>query len=1021
MLLLPNGTRLTSVLASAAVILAFAALPSPRLSAQEENSDKNGYLIDVWQTQQGLPEDLVTSILQTRDGYLWIGTFGGLARFDGVRFVTFNMQNSPAFRHDRIWGMYESQAGDLWIGSDGGGMTRYHEGQFINYGVQQGLSSDSVDCIGEDDEGGIWIKNLFASSLSRWQDGKITVHPGRDLPANLKNPWGFQTNDSGQVWIANGKTLKCRLPGKLSQLGGYSSVWQDRKGNLWVYGSRFAAQLQTDGRPGQEARAEPCLEANVGCLLEGKEGDFWVGTSSKGLFHWREGQGSNFEKIKGISDVEIRTIYEDREGTIWIGTTGGGLIELRPRIVDLHSDGELRGKDILTVVEDQGKRLWVGTFSDGVFYSDFETDHYKRFHPLSGPFNKFNIWSLCSARDGTLWVGTWGGGLFKVKDGQVAQFTSRNGLSDDSIMSLYEDQDGILWIGTYLDGLDRFDGKSFTTYGPKEGLTGKFLTSILRGRDGTLWVGSNGEGVFRMVQGRFTNYSMKDGLANSLVMALREDSEGYIWVGTHGGLSRWDRGHFVSFTRESGLPADVIKEVLEDNFGNFWLGSDQGIIRVSKQELNAMADGKIAWLHTVLYGQKDGLSNVECRGSSQPAVCKTHDGQLWFATHVGLATIDPYRVYSSASTAPTVVIEDVAVNGHHLKSLDRTAPLQSVPGSVPLGSNIELLPSQRAFQIRYTVLSLAAPEKVQFKYRMEGLDEDWIEAGLGRVAAFQYLPPGNYQFQVVACNDHGIWSKTPSTLAIRLLPSFWETRWFLGLAISAVALATGASVRLVTKRRMQQKLERLERQQALALERARIARDIHDEVGASLTKISKLAESLNQRKEATEEGNSSVRNIADTADKTIQSMDEIVWAINPENDTLQHIADYLVHVTKEFLQPTTIRCQIDVPVTLSEIPVPSLVRHNVLMVVKEALNNAVKHAAPHCIRLNLECLQNVLAIEVADDGKGFNPGSTSVFGNGLGIMQKRLKSVGGELQLKSEPGRGTTVRVKVRLDPQNGN
>lgn len=514
-----------------------------------------------------------------------------------------------------------------------------------------------------------------------------------------------------------------------------------------------------------------------------------------------------------------------------------------------------------------------------------------------------------------------------------------------------------------------------------------------------------------MDRGKFTGYSIKDGLASSIVLVLHEDLEGYLWLGTQGdgGLSRWDGHSFFNVTRSLGLPADAVKEILEDDAGDLWLGSNCGIIRASKEELNELADGKITWVHAISYGEKDGLPNVECRGGTQPAACKTLDGKLWFATHEGLVAIDPRRIYAHAS-APPVIIEEVLAGTQRIKPSDQPAPGQR---------DIHLPPRQRAFQIRYTALSLAVPEKVQFKYRLEGIDQDWIEAGERRLATYQHLPPGTYRFQVTACGESGTWNRDGASLAITCLPTFWETRWFLSLMILGAAAAIAAAVRLVTHRRMLRKLERLERQHALEQERTRIARDIHDEVGSSLTKISGLAEMLNQQAEAAGECNSPVRNIAETANRTIQAMDEIVWAVNPKNDTLEEMAGYLVYFAREFLRTTNIVSDFDVPLTLPEpnLPVSAEVRHNLLMAVKEALNNAVKHARAHQIRLSLALTQDVLTIQVEDDGGGFDPASSVSSGNGLEIMRKRLRAINGDLKVKSAPGRGTTVQMSLRLAP----
>ena len=981
--------------------LALTLLPLLDLWAQEK-AGGGDFLIDTWQTAQGLPENLVDCILQTRDGYLWVGTYGGLARFDGSRFVTFGVHNSKGFRHNRITSLFEDRRGDLWIDSDGGGVTRYHEGQFVNYGIPDGLASDAPLCIGQDAEDGIWMRN-YDGRLNRWHYGKITTLSAAELPENLNALRNLQTNATGQVWLTSSNIPQCRVPESVLQLGRFSEVREDRSGNFWVLGTGFIVRLRVVDQ-GSEAVPEPVLKDDFRRFCEGRNGDFWVGTSRHGLLHWKEGQGHTFEAVPGIPDVEIRALCEDREGDLWVGSTRGGLTRVRPRPLEVYSEG-LAGKDILTVAEAPSDRLWVGTYESGLYYFNIAGDQTNRFYPVPGPFDRSEIWSLCSARDGGLWVGTWGG-LYRIKEQQVVRFSPENGLSDSDIQALYEDPDGSLWIGTHAGGLDHFNGTNFTTYGPKDGLSGKYLTSMVRTRDGALWIGSNGGGVFRMVQGRFSGFSIKDGLSSSIVLALHEDTEGYLWLGTQGdgGLTRWDGRRFVNFTRNLGLPADAVKEILEDDDGNLWLGSNCGIIRVSKAELNELAEGRISWLHAMSYGEKDGLPNVECRGGTQPAACKTRDGRLWFATHEGLAVIDPRRIYAHAS-APPVIIEEVLAGAQRIPLTNRQA--MELP-------ELRLPPRQRVFQIRYTGLSLAAPEKVQFRYRLEGLEDEWTEAGERRIATYQQLPSGRYRFQVTACGDSGVWNSTGASVAITCLPSFWETRWFLTLGIIGMAAAIAASVRLVTRRRMLRKLEQLERQRDLEQERSRIARDIHDEVGSNLTKINMLAEMLEQKTEAGSETNASIRNIAN---HTIQAMDEIVWAVNPKNDTLEEMANYLVHFAREFLRTTGIACNIDVPLTVPSLPVSAEVRHNLLMAVKEALNNAVKHAKARQIRVSLQLAREVLTIEVTDNGKGFDLTHATLAGNGLEIMRKRLGVLNGELNLNSAVGNGTSVQMIVKLVP----
>ena len=762
-------------------------------------------------------------------------------------------------------------------------------------------------------------------------------------------------------------------------------------------------------------RNEPLFRNSVLSFCAGSHGDFWFGTVQHGLYHWREGQGTNFDRMVGISDDQIRTICEDREQNIWVGTTAGGLNRVRQRTIEIRSVAdELSGQDTLTVAEDSAKRIWVGTYSAGLFSS--ASDQLDRFHREKGPYDSTPISSVCPARDGSLWVGTWDKGLFRVKDGHVSQFDERNGLSGTAVESVYEDKDGSLWVGTFGKGLNHFDGQKFTTYGAKDGLDGKYFTCILRTRDGTLWVGSEGWGIYRLVGGKFICYAKKAGLLSNVVLAMYQDKEGHVWVGTQGdgGLSRWCGNHFVNFTRQSGLPADAVKEILEDDWGNLWLGSNRGIIHVRKSELNDFVAGKTSWLHAITYGREDGLINIECRGGTQPAACKTSDGKLWFATHEGLVIIDPDKI-SSNRRPPSVIIEDVLVDGHPDWSFDQRG-LRLASGRQPPAFDVQLLPTDQGCEIRYTSPSLTAPEKVQYKYRMEGLDARWTEAGAGRTAVYEYLPPGKYRFQVVACNENGVWNETGASVTLYRPPRFWQTSWFLGLTGLTTALAIIISARWLAERRMQRRLEELQRQHALERERTRIARDIHDDLGASLTKISKLTEMMDQRGEVHDENRSFVQTIAGTANEAIRAIDEIVWAINPKNDTVDEVANYLVHFAEEFLRHAGIACQLDVPLTLPELPVSADIRHELFMVVKEALNNAVKHALPKRIRLGLGLAGNLLTIEVADDGRGIGREQGRHPGHGLENMRKRLEAIGGTFQISSQPGEGTTVWIKVRLD-----
>lgn len=1001
------------------VALMFALASSISAETQLHSED---YLVTEWQTSDGLPENLVSSFVQTRDGYLWVGTFGGLARFDGLRFVTFGVYNSDAFFNDLIKNLYQDHNGDLWVGIDYGGLIRFRAGKFIRYTAREGLRSDFVVGAAEDSLGNFWVGGN--GGLDRWENGKFIVDEcGRKL--GNQEVRSIHTGMSGRVWITTAggvyvikdeKLEQYPIPASVGRPGQIGNVQEDTTGHLWVFGPDFATRFTLADSSKDQTGAEPFFRYGVSSFCQGGNGDFWFGTWQHGLFHWREGQGTNFDRINGITDSQIQAVYQDREQNVWVGTTARGLYQVRPQTIEIHPVvGRTIDPDTLTVIEDSSRRLWVGTYRAGLFANDESV--YDSFSRRPGPYDSSSIWSLCAARDGSIWVGTWDYGLYRIKDGKVSMLDRGSGLSDNAVQSLYEDSDGSLWVGTFSGGLNHFDGRTFTNYGAKGGLDASYITCILRTRDGTLWVGSDGWGVYRLAHGKFVCYKKEAGLSSNDVLALYEDKEGHLWIGTQGdgGLSCWDGDHFVSMTRQSGLPADAIKEILDDDFGNLWLGSNRGILRADKSELNDFVEGKIPKLHIVTYGSRDGLINIECRGGTQPAACKASDGRLWFATHEGLVMIDPRKIISNRQP-PKVIIEEVLIDGRSVWSFDQRGMARTPGNRSPAAFDVRLLPSDQGCEIRYTSPSLAAPEKEQFKYRMEGLDAEWTEAGTERTAVYKYLPPGKYRFTVFACSENGIWSESPAFVTLYRPPPFWQTWWFLALSGLFMAISVSFTARWLTKRRMKRRLEEIQRQHMLERERTRIASDIHDELGASLTKISKLSEIMDQPAMAHEESRSFVKTIADTSNEAIRTIDEIIWAVNPKNDTLNGVADYLTHFAEEFLRPTKIACQLEIPLTLPDLTVSAEIRHNLFMAVKESLNNSVKHASPKRIRITLELRGSALTIEVVDDGRGFEPEADASRRTGLTSMRKRMNAIDGEFQISSQPGHGTRIRIQVQLD-----
>jgi signal transduction histidine kinase len=500
---------------------------------------------------------------------------------------------------------------------------------------------------------------------------------------------------------------------------------------------------------------------------------------------------------------------------------------------------------------------------------------------------------------------------------------------------------------------------------------------------------------------------------------LLAEKDGTLWVGTFGGgLCRLRNGRFVTISTREGLPNNVICHIVDDGQGNFWISSYGGIFRVPKAELNRCADGQLQAVNCLVYGKAEGLSTLECSGGFQSAGCQTPDGQLWFPTIKGLAVVHPAGVKINPFPPP-ILIEEVTVD-------DQLAPLPAPDLSAP-AAQLQIQPGKHRFEFRYTGLSLVAPEKVRFKYRLDGLESDWVDVGTRRVAYYSYLKPGDYTFRVIACNNDGVWSESGPTLAFTVLPRFWQTWWFTGGAVLAGIGAVGGAARYITRRRLHKKMERLERQRVLENERSRIAKDIHDDLGSNLARIMMLSQSNRAEGEDSQQIVTRLGKVYLTARELTRTMDEIVWAVSPHHDTLDSLVNYLGKFAQDFLNVAGIRCRLVVPIQLPAWPLTAEVRHSLFLAFKEALHNVVKHAAATEVRVSLTLAKSGFSASIEDNGRGFDPASVGTAattndplriagGNGLANMRKRIGGIGGECQVDSAPGKGTTVRFIVRVE-----
>jgi ligand-binding sensor domain-containing protein/signal transduction histidine kinase len=982
------------------------------------NSSVSDYSIDVWQTEQGLPQDSVTSVVQTRDGYLWLGTYNGLVRFDGVRFKIFDTHNTPEFGDSRITSLFEDADGTLWIGHETGDLTQLRAGKFSAVTLGNNWPGGAIWAMGTDVDGVFW---LFS------REGVLFSLQGAKLAApnigSVDNLPSFVKDKSGELWVVRGRLLGSLRNGQLvpwvpsaqPETSDVQRACASRDGGLWLMGFGRIKKLVGQGTV-VDRGPTPWGQDYVTALLETRAGNVIVGTLQNGLYLLSpDGTSLHFTRQNGLSHDWVLDLCEDREGNLWAGTGGGGLDVLRRRKVEMvKAPDDWRGRAVLSIAPAAEGGLWVGTEGAGLYRVD--NGEVKPFVETNGLLNSF-IWSVLEDRRGELWVGTFRGGLFVRHDGK---FQFPKGLEDPAavVFALYQDRQGIMWVGTQ-SGLARYANGQCTWFTRKDGLALPDVRVITEDTNGAIWFGMSGGGLGRLKDGKLSQFRRPAGLPNDFVWSLLVEQDGTLWVGTFGsGLCRLRDGQFATISMREGLPNNVICHIADDGQGNFWISSYGGIFRVRKDELNRCADGELKTVNCLVYGKAEGLSTPECSGGFQASGCQTPDGQLWFPTIKGLAVVHPAGVKINPFPPP-VLIEEVTVD-------DQLVPLPAPDLSAP-AARLQIQPGKRRFEFRYTGLSLVAPEKVRFKYRLDGLESDWVDVGTRRVAYYSYLKPGDYTFRVIACNNDGVWSESGPTLAFTVLPWFWQTWWFTGGAVLAGVGVVGGAARYITRRRLHKKMERLERQRGLENERSRIAKDIHDDLGSNLARIMMLSQSNRAEGEDPQQIVTRLGKVYLTARELTRTMDEIVWAVSPHHDTLDSLVNYLGKFAQDFLNVAGIRCRLVVPIQLPAWPLTAEVRHSLFLAFKEALHNVVKHASATEVRVSLTLAESGFSASIEDNGIGFDPAGVGVAattkdplriagGNGLANMRKRIGGIGGECQVDSAPGKGTTVRFIVRVE-----
>ena len=740
--------------------LAFLACAGPA-AALEPALAITQYSLKAWQTDQGLPQNSVFAVTQTQDGYLWLATQEGLVRFDGVRFTVFNQQNTEQIKNNDVWTLLEDRKGSLWIGIRGGGLARLKGGTFVNYSVAQGLSNDSVQSLFESRDGSLWI-GTRGGGLNHLRGTRFEVLTTKEGLAG-DTVYAVLEDRAGVVWAGtDGKGLSRYENGRFTTLttaDGLASdtiytLMEDATGALWI-GTGAGLNRLKDGQMTRFTTADGLSNNNIRKITQDAAGNLWVGTDGGGLNRYSAGRFTALTSKQGLSGDNVGAIYEDREGSLWVGSDTGGLSRLRNGSFASFSSLEgLSNDNARSILETRDGTVWIGTFGGLNRYANGEFSAFTSKDGLSADV----VLSLAEAGDGSLWIGTLGGGLSRYHEGKFSRYGKAEGLSNETVLALHAAADGSVWIGTRSGGLNRYAEGKFSVFTTAEGLASNDVRVIAEDPDGSLWIGTLGGGLSHYQGGRFSNFTTRDGLSSDKVLSLHRGSDGALWIGTFGsGLTRYRDGKFTAITSRQGLYDDAVFQILEDASGNLWMSGNRGVHRVSLQMLNEFADGKRTRIESTSYGKTDGMRSVECNGAHQPAGMKDRMGRLWFPTIQGVTRVAPSGLPHNA-LPPPVVIESLLVNDQ----------------PQPLSANLHLAPGRNKLEFHYTGLSFAAPEKVRFRYRLEGFDRQWVEAGSNRVAYYTNIPPGSYRFTVMAANNDGVWSTQGGSFGFTLRPQFWQ-------------------------------------------------------------------------------------------------------------------------------------------------------------------------------------------------------------------------------------------------------
>ncbi len=952
----------------------------------------------VWRTDDGLLDNNINLIAQGADGYLWLVTPVGLVQFDGVNFKPFPIENFTGREASHVRTLLCDPKGVMWMGADRGGVT----GLDTNFSKvpfpQTGLPARVPLALAEDRDGALWL--AYAGTICRVNRGKITEFTTKDGVPAAGLFHTLKSDGAGNIWLAHGNSISIFRDEKFREVVNQSdlqSLATTPSNAVWFVAGSHLFHCGANGGMRDYGAIQDSSVPIVTAMLEDHSGAVWIGTDGYGLFRHTE---SGFERFD-TSHSSILSIAEDREGNIWAGTSGGGLNRISLSGIHLETvENDQMLFELQSICQDSHGVPW-GATRNGFLVSRAG----KNWKPVfTNASFAGSVTCVAAHQDGGIWIGTRNQELLSLLDGNCTMLATN--VVDSSVHGLLPASNGDLWIVGY-NALQRLRGGQLQNL--KLPAPVRRIYAIAEDAAANIWVGANG--ILLCFDGtNFVDETPRQWISGRPICCLYGTPDGDMWIGSRGGgLVRWKNGRFSRVGTEQGLLNNYISQMVEDYHGWFWFGSTRGIFKIRRTELDSAMEDNSVNLRPIVYGKNEGLVSLEAIFSTAalsilPGAIRGSDGSVRMLMHTGVVAADP-NVLADDFAPPSVLLTQFTVDGQTVASY---GGVESIHAKAMNGT-LRLPPSHRHLQFDFTAFHFSAPENIRFRYQITGFDTDWIEAGTARTAEYSRLNAGDFQFRVEASVGNGAWSEMPAALAFTVAPFFWQTLTFrLGFSLGLLILVV-AVVRYISFRRLRLELSEMEKRAAVERERGRIARDIHDDLGNRLTEIQLLA-GLAQRNRATpEKAATQVNDISSAARSATDALDEIVWAINPHNDTLPHLINYLGQFTADFMRTAGIRCRLDLPENPPAKSVSAEVRHNLFLVVKESLNNIARHSGATEVSLLILVNDESLSVIIRDNGRGFNGEVKDKGADGLENMRQRIVEVGGEFRIQSKPGAGASV------------